>query len=73
MTARPRRFVIAAAALAMASAAFAAEGMWTFDDFPLAQANRALGTNIDQGWLDRVRMASVRLGTASGGLVRTIR
>jgi hypothetical protein len=43
--------------------------MWTFDNFPIAAANRELGTRIDQAWLDRVRLASVRLGGASGGLV----
>jgi hypothetical protein len=43
--------------------------MWTFDNFPIAAANRDLGTSIDQKWLDRVRLASVRLGGASGGLV----
>lgn len=63
------RFVIPAATLLLAGTAFAAEGMWTFDNFPIAEANRALGTRIDQAWLDRVRLASVRLGTASGGLV----
>lgn len=57
------------ATLAFPAAALAEEGMWTFDNFPIAQANRDLGTNIDQAWLDRVRLASVRIGGASGGLV----
>ena len=51
------------------AAALADEGMWTFDNFPIAAANKELGTRIDQAWLDRVRLASVRLGGASGGLV----
>ncbi|HVM23298.1 MAG TPA: S46 family peptidase, partial [Sphingomicrobium sp.] len=51
------------------AAAHAEEGMWTFDNFPIAAANRDLGTRIDQAWLDRVRLASVRIGGASGGLV----
>ncbi|HYJ31518.1 MAG TPA: S46 family peptidase, partial [Allosphingosinicella sp.] len=63
------RSLLAAAALASAGAAIAAEGMWTFDNFPIAEANRTLGTRIDQAWLDRARLASVRLGGASGGLV----
>ena len=63
------RCLIATAASLAAGAAFAAEGMWTFDNFPIDKANRELGTNIDQAWLDRVRLGSVRLGTASGGLV----
>ena len=57
------------ASLAIPAAASAEEGMWTFDNFPIAQANRDLGTRIDQAWLDRVRLASVRIGGASGGLV----
>ncbi len=57
------------ATLVFPAAAFAKEGMWTFDNFPIQQANADLGTRIDQAWLDRVRLASVRLGGASGGLV----
>ena len=61
---------LSCAALALApAAAFADEGMWTFDNFPIQQANAALGTDIDQAWLDRVRLASVKIGGASGGLV----
>ena len=66
---RLARLLAAAALVPLAGPAFAAEGMWTFDNFPIAEANRALGTNIDQAWLDRVRLASVRIGGASGGLV----
>ena len=58
-----------ALAAALPSAALADEGMWTFDNFPIAQANQSLGTAVDQAWLDRARLASVRIGTASGGLV----
>ncbi len=57
------------ATLAFPATALAKEGMWTFDNFPIQQANADLGTNIDQAWLDRVRLASVRIGGASGGLV----
>jgi hypothetical protein len=66
---RTARFLAAATALGCATAAMAAEGMWTLDNFPIAEANRALGTRIDQAWLDRVRMSSVRLGGCSAGLV----
>ncbi len=48
---------------------YADEGMWTFDNFPIAKANQALGTQIDQGWLDRVRLSSVRFGGCSAGIV----
>src|SRR5687768_4057504 len=47
----------------------AEEGMWTFDNFPIARANQALGTRIDQAWLDRVRLSSVRFGGCSAGIV----
>ncbi len=63
------RLAASAALLSFASAAAASEGMWTFDNFPIAEANRTLGTRIDQAWLDRVRMSSVRLGGCSAGLV----
>ena len=55
--------------LAAGSAASAEEGMWTFDNFPIARANATLGTNIDQAWLDRVRLSSVRFGGCSAGIV----
>ena len=55
--------------LAAGSAARAEEGMWTFDNFPIARANATLGTSIDQAWLDRVRLSSVRFGGCSAGVV----
>ena len=55
--------------LAAGSAAKAEEGMWTFDNFPIARANATLGTNIDQAWLDRVRLSSVKFGGCSAGIV----
>ena len=36
-------------AFVAASSASAEEGMWTFDNFPIARANQTLGTSIDQG------------------------
>jgi hypothetical protein len=62
-------FLLASSFLLTPAAALAEEGMWTFDNFPIAAANRDLGTSIDQKWLDRLRLSSVRLGVASGGLV----
>lgn len=58
-----------AAGAALPTEARAEEGMWTFDNFPIARANRTLGTNIDQAWLDRVRLSSVKFGGCSAGLV----
>jgi hypothetical protein len=61
--------VFVAAGLGLAGAARAEEGMWTFDNFPIARANQTLGTNIDQAWLDRVRLSSVKFGGCSAGVV----
>ena len=58
-----------AATLIAAPAAQAGEGMWTFDNFPIARVNATLGTSIDQAWLDRVRLSSVKFGGCSAGLV----
>jgi hypothetical protein len=52
---------LAAAYGLLASPALADEGMWTFDNFPLAKVNSAYGLKLDQKWLDRVQAASVRL------------
>jgi hypothetical protein len=56
-------------ALSFAATAHAEEGMWTFDNFPIARANQTLGTHIDQAWLDRVRLSSVKFGGCSAGIV----
>ena len=56
-------------AFAAASSASAEEGMWTYDNFPIARANQTLGTNIDQAFLDRVRLSSVKFGGCSAGVV----
>lgn len=56
--------VFLGAALFAASAAApasAAEGMWTFDNFPAAKVKAELGVDIDKAWLDRVQAAAVRL------------
>jgi Peptidase S46 len=37
------------------------EGMWTFDNFPSAQVKQLYGVDITPEWLDRVRLATVRL------------
>jgi hypothetical protein len=62
-------FAVLVMVLAGAPGARAEEGMWTFDNFPIARANQTLGTSIDQAWLDRVRLSSVRFGGCSAGIV----
>ncbi|PZO01931.1 MAG: peptidase [Alphaproteobacteria bacterium] len=67
---RNQTLTLAALALTLAAgSARAEEGMWTFDNFPIARANATLGTSIDQAFLDRVRLASVKFGGCSAGLV----
>jgi hypothetical protein len=58
--------------------ALADEGMWTFNDFPADKVEKAYGFRPDQAWLDRVRLASVRLAegcsasfVSARGLVQT--
>jgi hypothetical protein len=68
---RPLEAIFAVLVLLLAASAGtrAEEGMWTFDNFPIARANQTLGTRIDQAWLDRVRLSSVRFGGCSAGIV----
>jgi hypothetical protein len=51
------------------AAAFADEGMWTFDNFPAASVKTKYGVNIDKAWLDRVQGAAVRLSTGCSASV----
>jgi Peptidase S46 len=52
---------LAAASLAISSAARAEEGMWTLDAFPADQMRKIYGWAPDQAWLDKVQAATVRL------------
>ena len=67
-----------AVGLLLPAAAFADEGMWTFDNFPSATVKAKYGVNVDKAWLDRVQGAAVRLSTgcsasivSASGLVLT--
>ncbi|HEY3799085.1 MAG TPA: S46 family peptidase [Caulobacteraceae bacterium] len=51
----------AVAVLMTAQGAWADEGMWPFDEAPLARVHDSLGVTLDSRWLDHVRDASVRL------------
>ena len=66
-----RSMTAAASALLvlLCSAAHADEGMWTFHGFPFDKANSALKTRLDQAWLDRVRLATVRLSNCTASFV----
>jgi hypothetical protein len=56
-------FAPALTALAVLAAwpALADEGMWPFDEAPVARVKDALGVSLDGRWLDHLRDASVRL------------
>jgi hypothetical protein len=61
---------LAALVILAAGAARADEGMWPFDEAPVAQVKDALGVTLDARWLDHLRDASVRLnGGCSASIV----
>jgi V8-like Glu-specific endopeptidase len=62
---------LAAATVCVTTAAFADEGMWTFDNFPSATVKAKYGVTIDQAWLDNVRGAAVRLSSGCSASVVT--
>lgn len=49
--------------LALAPAAHADEGMWTFNDFPAAKVGNKYGFTPDAKWLEHVQLASARTGS----------
>jgi hypothetical protein len=75
-TARMRRIVTMLLALFVVApvafvpvAAFADEGMWTIDHFPVAQVAKAYGFTATPAFLDHIRASSVRLPGCSGSFV----
>jgi len=51
------------------SPARADEGMWTYDNFPAATVKQKLGVEVTPAWLDRVRMATIRLSNCTASFV----
>jgi hypothetical protein len=43
------------------------EGMWTLDNMPLKQLKEKYGFEPTQGWLEHIRLASVRVGDGGSG------
>ncbi len=68
-----KNLLIAAAYAALVSLAAlptqADEGMWTYHDFPSATVAEKFGVKIDQAWLDRVRLGSIRLANCTASFV----
>jgi len=64
------RLSMLALALACALPALRAEeGMWTFDNLPLAQIKAQCGFEPTQAWLDHLRLSSLRFPGGSGSFV----
>jgi len=55
--------------LVLASLAFADEGMWLFNHFPVDKVNAKYGFAPDQAWLDHVRLSSPRAPNGSSSFV----
>ncbi|MDB4969561.1 MAG: hypothetical protein JWN44_5250 [Myxococcales bacterium] len=54
-------------ALAVAPAARADEGMWTYNNFPKQQVKAKYKVDVTDEWLDKVRLASVRFNSGGSG------
>ncbi len=74
---RPQSLVLALAALLPGAPVRADEGMWTFDNLPVARMKASYGFAPDAAWLHRLQVSTLRMsgGTASfvsrDGLVLT--
>mgnify|MGYP003345841856 FL=1 len=64
-----RAFLAFFVALSFGTAAYADEGLWTFDNFPVQTVKDKYGVTIDQGWRDHVRAAAVRLSVGCSASV----
>ena len=53
----------------LCSAAYADEGMWTFDGFPEAVVNAQYGAEVNQAWLDHVRLSTIRLTNCTASFI----
>jgi hypothetical protein len=64
------RILIAVMTAMVSLSASADEGMWTFDNPPRAAIAEKFGVTLDAAWLDRVRLATVRLeGGCTGSFI----
>jgi hypothetical protein len=64
------RWSVLVAVLVLATAlplARAEEGMWLFNEFPVQQVSERYGFAPSQGWLDHVRLSSVRFNNGGSG------
>src|ERR1700733_12010818 len=59
--------LVPVALLATASAGFADEGMWTFDNPPTKLIQQKYNFSLSKEWLDHVRLSCVRLNDGGSG------
>jgi len=62
-------FLLCILSLALCSFAFADEGMWLFNHFPVDKVKAKYGFVPDQAWLDHVRLSSARAPNGSSSFV----
>ncbi len=55
--------------LSLAGSSAADEGMWLFDRFPRDAVNQKYSVDVSPAFLDNLRLASVRIGGATGAFV----
>jgi V8-like Glu-specific endopeptidase len=63
------RGLLLLAACAASLPATANEGMWTFDNFPASAVRQSFGADITPGWLDHVRLSTLRLTNCTASFV----
>lgn len=63
----PRSLLAPLALLLVSGAARADEGMWTYDNVPVAKIKARYGFEPTQAWLDHVRLSSVRFNDGGSG------
>ena len=59
--------LLAGALVGLRASLFADEGMWTFDNPPLAQLKQRYGFTPTEAWLNHVRLSSVRFNDGGSG------
>jgi hypothetical protein len=66
---RQLKLLVASAFLTLACSAHADEGMWTFHNPPTQLISQKYGVNVTPEWLERVRLATVRLSNCTASFV----
>jgi hypothetical protein len=61
--------ILGALCVLLPGLALADEGMWTYDNFPATTVLEKYGAQITPQWLDRVRLATVRLSNCTASFV----